>query len=321
VKKQMKILIIRFSSIGDIILTSPVIRCIKLQKEVEIHFLVKNEFKEILTPNPYVDHLHIFNNNLLEIISILKKNNFDLVLDLQNNLRSKIICFSLGVRFSFVNKENLKKFLLIKLGVNFLGKHMVERYFNTIKEIGVNNDNKGLDFFINQGTTVDFNLNQKYIAWSLGGTYNQKKLTEDQILSSLKKINIPVVFLGGAKEKTIGTRLITKSKSSDWYNFCGKITLSQSAMLVQNSNLLLTNDSSLMHIGAAFNIPLISFWGCTKPILGFSPYKNKSVSMELTSPLSKRPCSKHGSYCKRTKKGCVKLIDPNIISESIGKIL
>ena len=91
----MKILVIRFSSIGDIILTSPIVRCIKLQKQAEVHFLVKKEFREILHESPFIDQIHTYHNNLFELIKELKQHQFDLVIDLHNNLRSKIICFSL----------------------------------------------------------------------------------------------------------------------------------------------------------------------------------------------------------------------------------
>ena len=317
----MKILVIRFSSIGDIILTSPIVRCIKLQKEAEVHFLVKKEFREILNESPFIDQIHTYHNNLFELIKELKQHQFDLVIDLHNNLRSKIICFSLVKPYFSVKKENMKRLILINFGYNYLKKNVVEKYFDTITNLSVKNDDKGLDYFIKNTTKVEFNLNQKYIAWSLGARYHQKKLNIDQILSTIKSIGVPIVFLGGKSERKMGDMLIKKSYQSNRYNFCGKITLDQSAMIVKNANLLLTNDSALMHIGCAFNTPLISFWGCTKPTLGFAPYNNKSLTIELISNVTKYPCSKHGSYCKVSEAGCIKQIDTKLIEETIIKMI
>ncbi len=144
-----KILIIRFSSIGDIVLTTPLIRCVKKQLNCELHYLTKKQFSSILENNPYIDKLYTYSNNLNALIPELKSENYDYIIDLHNNIRSHLVKFRLFKAGSNVNKLNLKKWLLVRFKVNLLPKiHIVERYFNAAKKLKVTNDGQGLDYFI-----------------------------------------------------------------------------------------------------------------------------------------------------------------------------
>ena len=110
----MKILILRFSSIGDIVLTTPVVRCLKQQLPgAEIHYLTKSPFRSVLKNNPYIDKLHLLEKPLSKTIGSLKKENFDFVIDLHNNLRTRLIKLRLGVKSSSFNKMNFRKWLLV----------------------------------------------------------------------------------------------------------------------------------------------------------------------------------------------------------------
>ncbi len=318
-KNQTKILIVRFSSIGDIVLTSPIIRCLRLQKKnVEIHFITKEKYKDVLALNPYLDKVHHYKDNYFELIKKLKDEKYDIIIDLHNNLRSIWLRLNLRTTSYVFKKENFKKFLIINFGINFLKSHTVTRYFEAIKTLGVVNDKEGLDYFIEPNYNVPFDINQQYIAWCIGGSYNQKKLSSQQIIEVCDRLESSIVLLGGEEEKKEAAEIINKSKHNKLYNLCGELTLSESAYLVKNSSVLLTNDTSLMHIGAAFKTPTISFWGCTKPVLGFSPYLNQH-SFELSSKY-KNPCSKHGQKCKYTLEGCVKSINSDDIYNKIEEL-
>nr|HMU02014.1 glycosyl transferase [Saprospiraceae bacterium] len=96
--KAKKILIIRFSSIGDVVLTTPIVRCVKKQLDAEIHFLIKPSFAHVIHENPYIDHIHHLKENIQDTIDILKAEQFDLVIDLQKNLRSYKICSALSCK-------------------------------------------------------------------------------------------------------------------------------------------------------------------------------------------------------------------------------
>ena len=126
-------------------------------------------------------------------------------------------------------------------------------------------------------------------------------------------------MLGGKEEIDKAEEIIRNCKEKKIYNYCGNISINQSAFLIQHSQYLLSNDTGLMHIGAALNKKVISFWGCTKPDLGFYPYMDKCNSLMLVSQISKRQCSKHGASCKYTDDGCVKKINADDMYKRIEK--
>lgn len=312
-----KILIIRLSSIGDIILTSPIIRCVKQQKNVEIHFLVKSEYSILLQSNPHIEKVFCLKGNLNKLTSDLQKEHYDLIFDLHNNIRSSWIKLHLALPSYTINKKNWQKYMLIYFNWNFLNNHVVDRYFEVVKKINISNDGNGLEYFFHKNTKVNFDVKQVFIAWSIGGSSSNKKLSKKQIIDVCKKMSYPVVLLGGSFEKSLGDNIIQELNNEKIYNFCGSISLDQSAYLISHSALVLSNDTGLMHVAAAFKKPIISFWGCTKPSQGFEPYMGVDGSKQLITPRSKRPCSKYGKSCRFPGQGCVKEISSQIILDSI----
>src|SRR5690554_218338 len=140
-----KILVIRFSSIGDIVLTSPVLRCIKQQlSNVELHVLTKKQYASLYATNPYVDYLHEWGEENGVVLSDLKAANFNFVIDLHKNLRtSKIKSHLRKESFSFP-KLNLQKWLYVNFKWNIMPDvHIVDRYFEAVKPLDVEKDGKG----------------------------------------------------------------------------------------------------------------------------------------------------------------------------------
>ena len=303
-----KILIIRLSSIGDVVLTTPVIRCVKNQvKNAEIHFVTKQKFASIITPNPYIKKVHVFNENLTDLIKALKKEQFDYVIDLHQNFRSNRIKRSLKCTSFSVDKLNWQKLLLIKFKINKLpNKHIVDRYLDSVTPLKVKNDGKGLDYFIpKEGIFSQKDLpslfQKGYVAFVIAGTYNTKKLPIEKVVEICQQIDFPVILLGGRKEFDEGEKVLSQSKGNV-LNYAGKISLNQSASLVKDANIVLTNDTGLMHIAAAFQKKILSFWGNTVPDFGMVPYMPDSVSKQIeVENLKCRPCSKLG-YQKCPKK-------------------
>ena len=321
VAEKLKILIIRLSSIGDIVLTTPIIRCLKQQLNADIDFLTKKSFETLLVSNPYLKDIHTTSENNKELIDVLQSKNYNLVVDLQNNLRSLKIRSDLEVKAHVYFKNNFKRHLLINFGIDLLKNHVVDRYFDTIRKLNIVNDNKGIDYFLNPSSNLEFNTNQDYIAWCIGGTHGHKKLSCTQISDVLLKLNLPVILLGGPEDKKLSSEVLKNIRSNIVYDFCGKTSLEESAHLIKESKLVLTNDTGMMHIASAFNSPIISFWGCTKPSLGFSPYMPNKASKNIITPVSIRPCSKHGKYCRQNPKGCIKKISSELIYNSVIELL
>ncbi|MEO6302256.1 MAG: glycosyltransferase family 9 protein [Bacteroidia bacterium] len=319
-----KILIIRFSSIGDIVLTTPVIRCAKAQlKGTEIHFVTKEVFKSILIHNPNIDKLHTFKEDVSEIYDQLKTENFDVVIDLHKNLRSLRLKQKLGTKNYSFNKINIQKFLAVnfKQLKQLPNKHIVERYFETIAPLGVINDGKGLDHFIHENDRVEITSllvgkeKNKFVALVVGGSYYTKKIPLNKLIQICENVKLPVILLGGKEDKLIADEL--QKNFPGIINTCGQYTINQSASIIQQAEWVITSDTGLMHIASAYNKKIISVWGNTIPEFGMAPYlpgpENKIVEV---SNLSCRPCSKLGfKKCPKDHFKCMNNIDISFTKE------
>ncbi len=314
---KTKILIIRFSSIGDIVLTSPVIRCLKNQvANAEIHYVSKVSFQSILENNPYIDTLHLLDKKGLKpLIKTLKAENFDYIIDLHNNLRTRIIKLALRKKSFSFNKLNIKKFLFTNFKINKMPKiHIVDRYLETTKVLGVENDAKGLDYFIPKKDEIDivaYGIEKNFIGFVIGAKFATKRLPIHKIISICKKIKEPIVLLGGPEDKETGEKILNNLAKENMFNACGKFNLNQSASLVKQAKIIITHDTGLMHIAAAFNKKIISIWGNTVPDFGMYQYvspKNKTI-IEVKN-LACRPCSKIGyKKCPKGHFDCMEKID------------
>ena len=310
--KTLKILVVRFSSIGDIVLTTPVVRMLKTQLNTEVHFLTKAPYVSLFKNNPYVDSVFQIDKSINEVISDLKKENYDYVIDLHSNLRTQILKLKLGVSAKSFNKLNWEKFLLTNFKTNILPDvHIVDRYLDTVKFLGITNDNKGLDFFLSDADKVDLAESPKdYIAFVIGGQHATKILPTAKIISICKKLNKAVLLIGGPDDKARGDEI---SKASGAINTCGNHSLLQSAFLIKNSAYVISHDTGMMHIAAAFKKKIYSVWGNTIPEFGMYPYlSDKNSKMIEVKDLNCRPCSKIGyDKCPKGHFKCMQEIDEN----------
>lgn len=319
----MKILVIRFSSIGDIVLTSPLVRCIKKQlPQAEVHFITKPQFKAVVEHNPYIDKTHYLADSIAETIAELKAEKFDYLIDLHNNLRSLRIKFALSGAKSFsFNKLNFKKWLLVNMHFNRMpGVHIVDRYLDTVQPLGVKNDKAGLDYFMPETVaqeTQPLLPDMPFVAFVIGATHATKRLPKEKIASICKQISTQVVLLGGKTEQEDGAWIATQA-GNHVVNMCGHLTLHQSAYAVKQSAWVITHDTGLMHIAAAFKKPIVSVWGNTVPELGMYPYFGDNKVNQLVAEvkgLSCRPCSKIGyAQCPKGHFNCMNQQDEGKIS-------
>ncbi|RNI31232.1 glycosyltransferase family 9 protein [Rufibacter latericius] len=325
-----KILIIRFSSIGDIVLTTPVIRCVKEQVPgAEVHFCTKAAFRNIVASNPYVDKVFCLETSLKALLLQLKAENYDLVLDLHNNLRTRILKTRLNRPSRSFDKLNYQKWLLVKFKINRMPDvHIVDRYLATAAPLGVQNDVKGLDYFIPEKDEVDLNMlpithQQGYYAIAIGAQHYTKRLPVDRLIELCEKINGPVILLGGKEDEPVAHMMEVFFRSEPYfshdtpypnnrtviYNACGKYNLNGSASLVRQAQAVFSHDTGLMHIAAAFQKKIYSIWGNTVPAFGMYPYTQDYEVMEVKN-LYCRPCSKIGySKCPERHFRCMREIN------------
>ncbi|KAA9333540.1 glycosyltransferase family 9 protein [Adhaeribacter soli] len=330
-----KVLVLRFSSIGDIVLTTPVVRALKRQLgNAKVHYCTKQGFRSIVENNPYIDKTHYLGESLNDLIAELKKERFDYVVDLHNNLRTRIIRTRLGRPSGTFDKLNIQKWLLVNLKYNAMPDlHIVDRYFGATDKLrlGIKNDGQGLDYFIPEQDEVALNSlpethRNGYYGMAIGAQHYTKRLPVEKLIELCEKINAPIILLGGKEDHETG-ELIAKhfqnpnneqrttnneipttnnQQPTTIYNACGKYNLNQSASLVKQCKALFTHDTGLMHIGAAFKKKIYSIWGNTVPAFGMYPYKTDFEVFEVKG-LNCRPCSKIGySKCPRGHFKCMR---------------
>ena len=295
----MKILVVRFSSMGDIIYTTPVVRCLKTQlPDAEIHFLTKPAFKYIYDNNPYIDRLLLLKPTLAETIEEIKAEKYDYLIDLHNNLRTSMIKLRTGIKSSTYKKQRIRKWLSLKLHLKLVPPvHLVERYLKTVKFLGVKNDGKPIDYYVKTNHDLEELLpithQKKFIAFIIGATHFTKRMPNEKIISICKKINSPIVLLGGEDVKANGNE-IANAIGVNIYNACGVTSLDESVFLVSKAQKVLGFDTGLTHIAEAFDKPIASIWGGTVPeLLGVQPYMVKDAEV-IGINLPCRPCSKFG---------------------------
>ncbi len=333
----MKFLIIRFSSIGDIVLTTPVIRCLKKQlPDAEIHYLTKHNFKSIISSNPYVDKIFTLGLSWEILMYQLKSEDYDFVIDLHNNLRTWRIKKELRIKSASFSKLNIKKWIYTNLKWNVMPSiHIVDRYLKTVEEFGIINDEEGLNYFLSDNdfiTENDIPVSHQagYIGIVIGAAHTTKKLPINKLKILCDMIDHPIILLGGPEDRNAGD-IISAGNPIKIYNACGKFSLNESADLVRGAKLIITHDTGLMHIAAALKKPIISIWGNTTPAFGMYPYygkkhlENKSIipfALIEVKNLSCRPCSKIGyKKCPKIHFKCMEHISEENILEKVKEYL
>ncbi|HUR11317.1 MAG TPA: glycosyltransferase family 9 protein [Flavitalea sp.] len=316
----MKFLLIRLSSIGDIVLTTPVIRCLKTQvATAEVHYLTRHRFQPIVESNPYIDKIHYVQNDLSEVIRLLQAEDYDYVIDLHHNVRSLKIKKALGKKSYSFSKLNIEKWIYTTFKVNQLPRiHIVQRYLKTIEHFGIKDDGRGLDYFIADKDRVKeqdipASHHAGYISIVIGAAHATKKLPVKKLVTLCSTIDHPIILLGGKEDYEHGER-IAQQDPGKIYNACGKFNLNESADLVNRSKLVISHDTGLMHIAAAFRKPILSVWGNTVPAFGMTPYYGSAGNQEQSlsdvfevQGLQCRPCSKIGyRKCPRGHFKCMR---------------
>lgn len=325
-----KFLLIRFSSIGDVVLTTLALRCLRnAYPDAIIDFLTKREYVDLVSKHLKVSRVLVLKKSIWETAKDVNQNNYDCVVDLHSNLRSKALIQLLpeSIKVFTYNKQTVRRTLSVWLRKDFYrGERVPEQYLQALNSLGVENDGKGLDFFIPKSewvyrSDVPMTHRSGYAVIALGATYFTKRMPLYKWIEVCKKIHPPIVLIGGEEEVELGEQL----EASDEFkilNKCGKYSIGQSASVIDQSLFVIAQDSGMMHIAAALKKKVISIWGGTVPYLGFRPYgwnENQSVVIENKN-LNCRPCSKYGrADCPKGHFKCMKDIDVDEIVRSAGQ--
>lgn len=316
----MRLLFIRFSSIGDIVFTTPAIRCAKLQlPNVEVHFLTKHAMKAVAEANPYIDHFHYLEKDLSSTIKTLKDLHFDYIIDLHNNFRTFRIKRALGVTALTYKKLSVQKLLLTKLHWNWMPtRHISDRCLDTLSSLGVVDDGKGLDYFVPASIQFNQEILPKahqagYIALVIGASYSTKKMPIAQLQTLCKQLKYPIVLIGGKEDEWEGAQ-IAEIDSSKIYNACGRYSLHESALLVKNAQSVISHDTGFLYVACAFHKKTVAIWGATSPALQVEPYYPSHLLVQeemyynaVVPSLSCQPCSNYGTKkCPQGHFNCMR---------------
>lgn len=340
----MKCLIIRLGSLGDIILTTPVIRALKERHpDAVVDFLVKKEYHDLLSANPHLNRvitldskgLHKGLTGLLEISKELRVGGYTHLIDLHGNLRSRIISRLLpGSKTLRYDKQALKRRLLLS-GFKVATRHTVDAYLaalNPLVECGTRNAECGFPkIYISkeEQDRVDLFLSktgipgsETIIGISPGAKWQTKRWMEDSFIEvgrrSVKELGAKVIVFGGPDEIELCER-VAAGIGKEALSVAGKVGLKETAALINRCKVFVSNDSGPMHIATAVGTPVVAIFGPTVQGFGFSPL-GKGVVVE--KELECRPCSLHGSNnCPKRHFECMKGIKADEVFEKVKELL
>ncbi len=324
--KVRNLLIIRLSSLGDILLTTPLVRSIKKKyPEIKIDFILKKEYKEVLEFNPYISKVLEYPANRNEkklFLNQFKENQHDFIIDLQNNFRSAEIRKILGHPFVKFNKKSIDKFLLVKFKINRLrnSSQIPIRYAETLDNLKLDDD--GLDFFLPNKITPELNNNENIIGFAPGSKHFTKMWPKEYFIelgNQLKNEGFKIALFGGGND--IRTCHEISNNIPNCINQCGQNNLYKTAINMKQCSAIVCNDSGLMHVASALKIPLLALFGSTVKEFGFSPYKSKNIVYE-NNKLECRPCTHIGrDKCPKKHFKCMLELTPQIALEKLKLLL
>jgi heptosyltransferase-2 len=316
-----KILIVRLSSLGDILLTTPLIRSLKKENpQTEIHYLLREEYRDVLVNNPHISKLLTLKREypILKTKAMISENAYDLVIDLQNNFRSENLTTGLSCPKVQFKKLSWQKFLLVKFKINKLkdAGTIPERYAATIE--GLKLDNEGLDLFTDKKPSERLIGLTNLIGFCPGSRHFTKMWPKEYYIDLGNKLidnNFNIILFGGRDDKIICDEV--SSSLSKCINLCNDNDILQTAADMKMCRAIVCNDSGLMHAACAVKVPVLAIFGSTVKEFGFVPYLSKNLILENKS-LTCRPCSHIGrSSCPKHHFKCMKEITPQLVYNSL----
>lgn len=312
-----KILIIRLSSLGDILLTTPLVRTIKKQyPHISIEFIARKEYEDTIKFNPYISNIISLSRDYRseDLNKEIKRNNYNLIIDLQNNIRSRRLTKGVSSTIVRYKKPYLNRLLLVKLKINRFQNitPIPVRYANSIPEFNL--DEKGLELFLSENLEIILEDNHNYIGFCPGSRHITKMWPEEYFVelgNELTKKNYTVVLFGGKDDKEVCAKISKQINGS--VDLSNDNDLLDLAANMKKCSAIICNDSGLMHTALAVQVPVIAIFGSTVKEFGFTPYKGKNLILENNS-LSCRPCSHIGlDECPKKHFKCLTEITPNFV--------
>ncbi len=300
---------------------------------VEIHVATKAAFAALWRDNPRVRGLHLLGSSLGDLIRQLRKEHFDLILDLHNNLRSALVRAGMPeVASRRVDKLSLAKWRYVHGNRSWKGaRHIVQRYLDTLSVLGVHDDGLGLEFYTGPEAEQALDLlppswrETGYDVLVLGARQVTKRPTQALLESIVQHAPRPLVLVGGPEDRRAGEALAALQPDKTMLA-AGQTSLQGSAVLIRECSRVLSPDTGMMHIAAAYQKPIGSIWGNTTPLLGMYPYyggpdpqmrlRERGSALFEVSGLACRPCSHIGfEHCPKGHFRCMREQQPAAMTD------
>jgi ADP-heptose:LPS heptosyltransferase len=294
--RPVRILIIRFSSIGDIVLTAPALAAMRaaVDGECEVHYLTKLAYASIPAGfEGLVDVVHTIEKSTNEVIAELDALGFDYVVDLHNNLRSRRVKRNLKALHFTVEKRNVAKWKLVRGWRTTPIPHIVERYAAVLTAFGVKTPDSWPTLWPTEAPTE-----RRGLCIAIGATHGGKRMPVALLRKVVEAFNgVPIALIGGPSDVEDAQSIA--SGFEHVRNAVGQFSLEESAHLIQSSLAVLAGDTGMMHLAAALKTPVVTVWGCTRPSLGMAAWKPVVGSVNLEPEgRGEKPCSKLGDRCQ-----------------------
>ena len=321
----MKILIIRFSSLGDVILTSSILSPLK-EKGIEVDLLTLEPWGGIFRHDKRLSKIievkkeHIKTlKGIKELAEKLNANKYDYVFDLHNNLRSRILSLYLKPKvFRYKKSSLLRRLMLIFKPLKSKWLFVPELYAETFRKIGIEikNPRPYIPITPKEQKEVSKLLPQTpFAVIAPGAKWKTKRYPTEKFAKASRLLNekgFNVVVIGGKEDYQLGESI---KNNSNAVNLCGKLSIRQSLTAISLSKGVISNDSAVVHMARAVKTPVVAIFGPTHPAFGFAPAPDEGITITKNLPCS--PCSLHGkTKCKERK--CFD-INPEKIVENLLK--
>ena len=314
---MQNILIIRFSSLGDIILTEPIVRQLRqIYPDAKIHFLTKSRFGEVAAMMADVDEIHQWESEATEkaLIQKLREVDFDLTVDLHNNIRSTKIRAAIGTQWVYTRKEWIARMASVRMRwLKLQPSHAIDRYAGALKSLGHTLEFKNPQLVVRsedaalwQKQRHELGIDGDYCCIAPGAAHETKRAPNElwaQIAQLVReKLNLRVVLIGSPNER----ELVLELQRLIGENCIGTLNSERigiTAAAIAGARFVFSNDSGAAHLAAALGKPVVALFGPTHPILGFAPRGVRAglyTVNEYCSPCSlhgKRPCHRDQRYC------------------------
>ncbi len=344
-----KTLIIRLSSVGDIVLSSLLIRVLRKRfPQSQIDFLVKSEYASLVRGNPHVSHVLELPDgarfaDLRALRQRLHDNGYELVVDIHDSLRSRYLSVGLPGDVVRVRKRKVARFLLVTTKVHlyhFFGGSpgVAERYLEPVREWGVENDGMGLEVFVGDQErekarhivhTAGMDGQQSVLGIAPSARHWNKRWPADRFAAAAAELSrrhrAGVILFGAADERDVCGKILQEIRANaprtPVLNLAGSLTLTESAAVMDHCTVVLSNDSGLMHVAAGRKRKVVALFGPTVKELGFFPFGTTSTVIE-TNGLRCRPCTHIGRpSCPKAHFRCMLDIPVSRVVDAVNNML